>query len=283
MDDFLARRTPGRVLLHYLSAILAAAMTLSWLGKIPQKPPALAFTAALLLTVCWAANWVFAKAYGARSNLDSVFITALILALIVPPAAPNEVSGLALPIFAGLWAMASKYVVAIGRRHIFNPATFGVAAALPLTGHAANWWIGTYLLSPLILAGGLVIMRKIRCLDLLISFGAAALGITAFTAFAGYAWIFIWETLARSAFLFFAFVMLTEPRTLPVGRRWRIAFGTVVGILYVPALHFGTLRFAPETALLVGNLFALVAKWPRQRLSQRRRLNATPQTSVGRN
>jgi Na+-transporting NADH:ubiquinone oxidoreductase subunit NqrB len=274
LDDFLARRTPGRLLLYYLGVLLAATMALSWLGKIPQTPSALAFTTALLLALCLSSNWVFAKAYGAKSNIDSVFITALILALIIPPVAPTGSDGLALPIFAALWAMASKYVLAIDRRHIFNPAAFGVALALPVTSHAANWWIGSYWVSPLVLVGGILMTRKIRCFDVVLPFAAAALGITAFTAFAGYAWIFVWETLTRSAFLFFAFVMLTEPRTLPFGRPWRIAFGTIVGILYAPALHFGAVRLAPETALLAGNLFALAAKWKRRALSEHRRRSA---------
>jgi Na+-translocating ferredoxin:NAD+ oxidoreductase RnfD subunit len=81
--------------------------------------------------------------------------------------------------------------------------------------------------------------------------------------------------LTRSALFFFAFAMLTEPRTLPFGWPWRIAFGALVGLLCVPGVHIGSLRLAPETALLAGNVFAVIAKRLKKWHSARRYLSAT--------
>jgi glycine betaine catabolism B len=275
LDDFLARRTPGRLLLIFLILLLAGAFVLSLLKYIDQKPLPLIFTTTLVAVTCWATNWAFAYAFGVKSNFESVIITALILTLIISPVAPNNFDGLTLPLFASAWAMASKYVIAQNRRHLFNPAAFGVALAGPITGHAATWWVGTHWLLPLVLAGGLLLLRKLRCLDLLISFTLTTLGMILLMSFTGYAWLFVRETFLSSAFSFFAFVMLTEPRTLPFGRLWRIAFGALVGIFFAPATHIGSLRFTPETALLIGNIFAAAAKWVRRRKSRQTKVSSS--------
>ena len=71
----------------------------------------------------------------------------------------------------------------------------------------------------------------------------------------------------HSMFLFFAFVMLTEPRTTPLGPPRRIAYAVLVGVLFAPEVHFGTFYFTPELALLAGNVFAFVAsprRWTRR-------------------
>jgi Na+-transporting NADH:ubiquinone oxidoreductase subunit NqrB len=279
LDDFLARRTPGNLLLIFLILLLAGAFVLSLLKDIEQKPLALIFTTALVSVTCLATDWAFAHAFGAKSKFESVIITALILALIISPVASVDYESLALPIFASSWAMASKYVIALNRRHLFNPAAFGVALADHITGHAASWWVGSYWLLPLVLGGGLLLLRKIRCLDLLLSFTVTALGAIALMSSSGYAWIFVRETLLRSAFCFFAIVMLTEPRTLPFGRPWRIAFGALVGFFFAPATHFGMLRFTPEVALLIGNIFAAAAKWVRRRNSQQTKISSSPKGS----
>jgi len=279
LDDFLARRTPGKLVLIFLALLLAGAFVLSLLKDIEPKPLPMIFTTALVSVTCLATNSAFAYAFGAKSKTESVIITALILALIISPVAPNNLDGLALPLFASSWAMASKYLIAPNRRHLFNPAAFGVAMADPITGHAASWWVGSYWLLPLVLGGGLLLLRKIRCLDLLLSFTVTALGMIALMSSSGYAWMFIRESFLRSAFSFFAIVMLTEPRTLPIGRLWRIAFGALVGIFFAPATHIGTLRFTPETALVIGNIFAAGAKCVRRQKSRQTKLSTSLESS----
>ena len=265
LDDFLARHAPGRLLLVLLILLLTGALLLSLLKVIDQKPLLLVYKTALICAVCLATNWVFASVFGAKTKSESVIITALILASIISPAEPTDFNSLALPVFASSWAMASKYVIAPNRRHVFNPAAFGVALADPITGHAATWWVGSYWSLPLILMGALFIVRKIRCLDLIVSFAVAVLCTSFLMSSTALVWMLVREILLRSAFSFFAIVMLTEPHTVPIGRQWRIAFGALVGVFFTPAIHIGTLRFAPETALLIGNVFAAVAKCVRRR------------------
>lgn len=279
LDDFLAKRTPGKLLLIFLILLLTGALALSLLKDIGQQPLPLIFTTALVAVTCLATDWAFAFAFGAKSKFESVIITALILALIISPVAPSDFDGLALPLFASLWAMASKYVIAPNRRHLFNPAAFGIALANLITGHAASWWIGSYWSLPLVLGGGLLLLRKIRCLDLLLSFTVTVLGMTLLMSSTGYTWMFVREIFLRSAFSFFAIVMLTEPRTLPFGRLWRIAFGALVGIFFAPETHIAILRFTPETALVIGNIFAAAAKWVRRPKSRQSKISTSPEGS----
>ena len=79
-------------------------------------------------------------------------------------------------------------------------------------------------------------------------------------------------------FLFFAFVMLTEPRTTPLGRPRRIAYAALVGVLFAPEIHFGAFYFTPELALMAGNIFALLVsprRWPRRRRATASLVTAT--------
>ncbi len=57
--------------------------------------------------------------------------------------------------------MASKYIVAIKGRHLFNPIAFAVALTYFATNQSASWWVGNSVLLPLVLIGGLLIIRKV--------------------------------------------------------------------------------------------------------------------------
>ena len=46
----------------------------------------------------------------------------LILALILDPVAITDVKGIAAVTFASVWAISSKFILAVGRKHLFNPA-----------------------------------------------------------------------------------------------------------------------------------------------------------------
>ncbi|WP_292341186.1 RnfABCDGE type electron transport complex subunit D [Mesorhizobium sp.] len=106
------------------------------------------------------------------------------------------------------------------------------------------------------LIGGILIVRKLRRLNLVATFvGVALVTILATAEPAQYGDV-LKETLGSSPLLFFAFVMLTEPLTAPTTRWPRIAFAAIIGFLFAPNIHIGSFYFTPELALLAGNLFA---------------------------
>ena len=110
-------------------------------------------------------------------------------------------------------------------------------------------------LLPILLTGGAVILYKLRCFCLVASFASVALITIAATTRQGHGWTAASEMLLHSMLLFFAFVMLTEPRTMPLGRLRRLAYGSIIGFLFTPTIHFGSFYFTPETTLVSGNLF----------------------------
>lgn len=265
MIDFLGRVSVYRLTLYYLAALLGSAVVLGFLGILPYKPTDLVFSTLLILAVCWSVNWIFSKIFGATSNPESVVVTALILALIIAPFAPTDIANSGFAAFASAWAMASKYMFAVNKRHLFNPAALGVAFAAVCLGPSASWWIGgNVLLLPIVIAGGTLILYKLRCFDLILTFGGVALATVALTAGWHNAGSSVSQMLLHSMFFFFAFVMLTEPRTAPWGRKRRVIYGAIVGFFFAPEIHFGSYYFTPEIALLIGNVFTALAtprKW----------------------
>lgn len=263
--DFLRRVSLYRLTFYYLAVLLVSAAVLGFFGLLPYRPADLVFSTLLILLACWATNWLFAKTFGATSSVESVAVTALILVLIIAPFSPTDFASAGFAIFASAWAMASKYIFAMRRKHFFNPAAFGIAIAAVCLGPSASWWIGgNLILLPIVIAGGLLVLFKIRCFDLISTFGCVALMTVAVAAGWQNAQTSVVQMLFHSMFAFFAFVMLTEPRTTPWGWPRRIVYAAIVGFFFAPEIHLGSYYFTPEIALLIGNVFAALAtprKW----------------------
>lgn len=256
IDNFLNRITMYRLVLYYLLVLLAAALAFGFTGTISAKPLNLTFSVIVILVVCLLTNAFFAKMYGAIANAESFLITAFILALIVSPVAPTDYRGIGFLVFVSAWAMAAKYIFAMGKKHIFNPAAFGVALGALVLGHSATWWVGGNLpLAPFVVLGGLLVVRKIRRFDLFISFSIVTLLTVVLTASGSGPVTAMSQTLIHSSFFFLGLVMLTEPLTMPPSRSMRIVYGAIVGFLFAPNIHLGSYYFTPEIALLIGNVF----------------------------
>lgn len=231
----LRRILTYRLTLYYLAVLVVGSIGLAWYGIVRPTPRDIAYSAVVAIATCIAVNAVFARVFGAKSNWESVCISALILTLIVTPAAPVDFAATGFLVFASAWAMASKYILATAKRHIFNPAAFGVALAGLLLKGSVSWWVGdNATILPLIILGGVLVLTRLRYYELIISFAVVVLGLTlADNPLAG-AGTAVSMTAIHSAFCFFAFVMLTEPRTVPLGRWRQIVYGGLVGLLFSP-------------------------------------------------
>jgi ferredoxin-NADP reductase/Na+-translocating ferredoxin:NAD+ oxidoreductase RnfD subunit len=281
IDKLLNRITMYRLVLYCLIFLVVAAAALSILGFLPFRPVDLVVSVSVLVLVCWIANSALARIFNVPANSESLYITALILALIITPQASSRylAAGSAFPIWAGVWAMASKYILAIRRKHIFNPAAFAVALGAFTLNQAASWWVGSPAMMPFVLVGGLLVVRKIARFDLVLSFLTTACAVTlgpslvkgmSVLPVAG-------GFFADTPILFFAFVMLTEPFTTPPARASRIVYGALVGVLFAPFLHFGRIYLTPELALLTGNVFSyLLSPKLRYRLKLKARTQLAP-------
>jgi glycine betaine catabolism B len=257
VDYFIDRTTMYRLVLYYVAGLLAVAAVLSLLKVLPFDATAIVFSAVLASAVCWLVNLIFAKVFSTPVNVESPFITAMIIALIMNPVTATDAAGVGGIVCASVWAVSAKFMLAIGKKHLFNPAALGVALTGLLIGQPATWWVaGNLTLLPCVLIGGLLIARKLQRFDLIGLFVATNLVTIAVLTPIADAPQALLETVTHSPLFFLAFAMLTEPLTAPQARTPRLVYAALVGVLAAPTVHFGTFYMTPELALLVGNLFA---------------------------
>ena len=265
IDYLLDRTTMYRLVLYVLIGQIAMAVVLAYFKLLHFSPFTLLVSTAFLIVICWAMNTICAHVFQVPSNIESAFITAFILALILDPA--QSLGDLKLLGWAAILAMASKYLIAIRRAHIFNPAAIAVVITAFMIGGTASWWVGTASMLPVVLIGGWLIARKLRQEDMVVLFCAVALlGTFIFALYAGkMPWTELTFLLFQAPLFFFGSIMLTEPLTAPPTRILRRLYAALIGILFIPLLHIGSLYSTPELALVAGNaLFYLVS--PRKKV-----------------
>ena len=265
IDTLLDRITMYRLVLYVLLGLLGIATMLAFVKLLPFAPLALLLSTAFLVVMCWAMNTILARVFAVPTNVESSIITALILALIIDPAqSPGSFQLLG---WTAILAMASKYILALNKKHLFNPAAVAVLIPSFVLHESASWWIGTVSMLPVVLLGGWLVARKIRqeemvwifCVVVLVAVGIMTL------VQQGPILTALDQTLARSPLFFLATIMLTEPLTAPPNRKLRRLYALLTGLLFIPQLHIGALYSTPELALVVGNLFSYLVS-PKQRV-----------------
>lgn len=268
-----------RLVLYELILLICLAVILSVLHILPYDPLAIIFSTLFLVFFCGFINEVFARVFEAPTNIESAYISALILALIITP-----VSSLHDFIFLGwaaVLAMSSKYILAIGKKHIFNPVAVAVALTAFGINESASWWVGNLSMMPLVIIGGVLIARKIRRGDLIYSFlfGVFVVVIAVTLLNGSSIYSVMQKVLFHSSLFFFAFILLTEPLTTPPTKSLQIVYGLITGLLFMPQVHLGSIYSTPELALLVGNVFSYLVS-PKQKLLLRlkEKIKVSPDT-----
>jgi len=210
----------------------------------------------------------FASALGTQRILDrltrksapslrSATITALSVTLLLR--ADNL---WAMPAAAAL-AIASKFTLCVGRKHLFNPANSGIIAALvllPGTWISPGQWGSDVSLAGWMVIAGVTVANRARRADISFAFLLFYLGaLAARVAWLGQRWNVWTHQLTSGALLLFAFFMISDPMTTPNDTRGRIAHAaSVAAIAYV--WGFGLFR----TNAVLWALFVsapLVALW----------------------
>lgn len=256
IDNFLNKYTTYFVVLNALIVISAAAIIFGFSGTISYSGIHLLQSVAILLAVCFIANLIFSKIFKVPSNKESSLITALILFLIMQPA--ESTAGIIGLILAGLISMGSKYILQRHKKHIFNPAALAVFILGFNASTVAIWWVATPILLPFTAILGLLIVRKIRKFHLLFSFLIPAfLTILTFRILNNQGGPeLIIEAFTSWPLVFFATVMLTEPRTMPSVKKYQMIYGLLTGVLFGSQFQIGPIYTSPELALIIGNIFA---------------------------
>lgn len=263
VDGLLDRLTSYRLVLYSLLVFVAWAVFASFIDEVAFEWYEILGSAAWLMIVCIAVNFLVSKWRNIPRNKESDYISALILALILLPA--QDFNDYLILAAAGTIAMLSKYILVFGKRHIFNPAAFGAFSVAFLFDYFPAWWVGTTILVPLVFIAGQLILKKMRRYWMVTVFMSIYLGYLIINFFAkdqtSDLLSVIWIGLTVTPVLFFAYIMLTEPSTSPHRLPQMLAYAAFVGVLY----SVSDFKFAPEEALLLGNLFAFIMA-PNRRL-----------------
>ncbi|MFA5117745.1 MAG: RnfABCDGE type electron transport complex subunit D [Candidatus Omnitrophota bacterium] len=176
---------------------------------------------------------------------ESSIISGLIIGFVIFRSQPWWVFAL-----AAIFAITSKHVIRFNNKHIFNPAAFGIFAAIILL-RAQTQWQGTYdwyILAP----AGLYAITKIRKLELF--FGYAVVTLVLFGAQAVMQKVPVLNIFGYLSY-FYIFVMIIEPRTTPVKPRAKWLFGALLAALIFVLTALGV-KFDVELAsLLIMNMF----------------------------
>lgn len=256
IDRLVDSITMYRLLLWYLIIVLCAALFFGAIGVMSYSPYSITISVALAVAACFVINYFFAKIYKAPTNWESAVLTGLILSLIITPII--SVKDVPLILAASGLAIASKYVLAVHNKHIFNPVAIAVVLTAFGPQESASWWVGSIWLLPFVTVGGFLIARKIRRLRMVAVFFGIALISTALWSLANgqHLMTTLTSLFLHSSFFFLGFVMLTEPATSPTTHGRRYIYAAIVGFLFAPAFHIGSLYSTPELALVIGNLVA---------------------------
>ncbi len=179
-------------------------------------------------------------------------------------------------------SLISKYVIRWRGSHVFNPSNLGLVVAFILLGSSRVepldfWWApfgpGMALAYGIIIAGGLLITRRLRLLEMGAAFWvtlAAATGVLAasghcFTARWAFEPVcgthFWWVIVTSPEVLVFLFFMITDPKTVPAGRVAKAAFGAAIALLATLLIAPFPTEFGAKVALL-GALVAMTAVRP---------------------
>jgi Na+-translocating ferredoxin:NAD+ oxidoreductase RnfD subunit len=188
------------------------------------------------------AEWAF---FGPVSptHLHSAAVSGMLVGMILAPGASLELIWL-----AAVVAIASKKLMTIRPgRHIFNPAALGLAIVMLLFGNQLNWW--GYSSPVIVVLGAGLILFRLRRISLVFSYFISR----ALAAFILGGFISLPEMLLVPN-LFFAFIMVVEPKTSPAGRPAQWLFGGLCGVLATISYRWLPVLDGDLLALLAANL-----------------------------
>lgn len=165
-------------------------------------------------------------------SLKSATITALSLSLLL------RADHYTTMILAGALAILSKFLFQVHCKHFFNPANFGIIAALILTPDA---WVspgqwgddGWYAL--LFLGTGGMVLKRVGRWDTTAAFiGSYAILEAMRNFWLGWTWDVYWHRLMSGSLLLFALFMITDPRSIPNARISRLIWAMcIAGLTFI--------------------------------------------------
>lgn len=184
-----------------------------------------------------------------RIDLRSALITGLSLSLLLRANEPW------LPALAGMIAIASKFVLRIEGRHVFNPAGFAIVTLLATANGVwispGQWGSSVWLASLLAFFAILVLQASQRSDIALFFLGSHLALLLARASWLGDPLAIPLHQFQSGSLLIFAFFMISDPRTTPDSRLARLLFAVAVAFFAHYLAFFMQIRSALYIALIV--------------------------------
>ncbi|MFN8250343.1 MAG: RnfABCDGE type electron transport complex subunit D [Ferruginibacter sp.] len=174
-----------------------------------------------------------------RNTAPSVIISSFGLSLLLKT---NFVWVAALAAFISI---ASKFLLRVRGKHIFNPSALAIVSSIVLTGKA--WFSpGQWGSSTVILFGvcclGIIVTTRVQKLDTSLAFliTFASLLFIRQVVYLGWPLDFFVQSISTGSLLLFSFFMITDPKTTPNHTAARIIWSMMVAAL---AFYVATFKF----------------------------------------
>jgi enediyne biosynthesis protein E5 len=260
-------RDPRTYQILVLSSLLVYGVV--WLDLEVRPGRSLLLLASVLLTQFVCTRIWRLPAFDPRSALISGLSLCLLL----------RTNSAALALAAAVITVASKFLIRVRNKHVFNPTNFGIVALMLATGgqiwvSPGQWGNAAYFAFLMACFGGLVVNRAARS-DVTYAFLAFYLAILFGRAlWLGQPMTIPLHQLGSGAFLLFTFFMISDPKTTPDSRAGRILFALLVAlgagfvhfVLYRPnGLLLSLAFFSPVVPLLDRLLPGTRYAWRRAR------------------
>jgi len=199
---------------------------------------------ALLLVTALATQWTCDRVFGVTTpfhlSARSALISGLSLCLLL------RTNRADLALFAAVVTIASKSLIRIGGKHVFNPTNGGIVAMLLLTNQVwvspGQWGAAALFAFLMACAGSLVVNRAARS-DVTYAFVVFYCALLfGRSIYLGEPMTIPLHRLESGALLLFTFFMISDPKTTPDSRIGRVLFAALVafGAWYVQFRLFRT-------------------------------------------
>ena len=146
---------------------------------------------------------------------------------------------------AAVISIASKYIIRINGKHIFNPSALGIVSVLLFTGQAwispGQWGSGIVILFA-VLSLGFIVVTRVQKLDVSLAF-LLTFGLLLYVRqiiYLGWPMDYFVQSLSTGSLLLFSFFMITDPRTTPNHSLARIVWSVVIAAV---AFYLTTFKF----------------------------------------
>ena len=148
-------------------------------------------------------------------------------------------------VLAAVVSIASKYLIRIRGKHLFNPSALGIVTAVYLTGQAwispAQWGSNMVILFG-VLCLGFIVTTRVQKLDVSLAFLLTFAGLLFYrqVVYLGWPMDFFIQSVSTGSLLLFSFFMITDPKTTPDHPWARIGWAVAIAIA---AFYLATFKF----------------------------------------